>query len=54
MQVKPLSRLLMTTEEQDGRARAKNDTIFYCFGASVDTMSLDDSNCPRKSGRWRS
>ena len=38
-QVKPLSRLLMTTEEQDGRAQAKNDTIFYVW-ASVDTMSL--------------
>ena len=36
MQVKPLSRLLMMTEEQDGQAQAKNDTIFNIwFGGQV-------------------
>ena len=51
MQVKPLSRLLMMTEEQDGRARAKNDTIFYVRGV-CRYHALDDSDCPRGPGRW--
>ena len=53
MQVKPLSRLLMTTEEQDGQALAKNDAIFYVPGVCRYHV-LNDSDCPGGSGRWRS
>ena len=45
MQVKPLLRLLMMTKEQDGRARAKNDTIFNIRGICRYHIS-NDSDCP--------
>ena len=45
MQVKPLSRLLMMTKEQDGQAQAKNDTIFDIWGVCQYHV-LDDSDRP--------
>ena len=45
MQVKPLLRLLMMTEEQDGQAQAKNDTIFNIWGIRCHHI-FDDSDCP--------
>ena len=42
MQVKPLSRLLMMTKEQDGQAQAENDTIFNIWGipSPLNTISF--------------
>ena len=45
MQVKPLLRLLMMTEEQDGQAQAEDDTIFNIWGIHHHHIFYD-SDCP--------
>ena len=53
MQVKPLLRLLMMTEEQESRARAEDDTILNIWGIHRYHIFYD-SDCPQGSWRWLS
>ena len=51
MQVKPLSRLLIMTERQEGRAQAEDDTILNIWGIHHYHIFYD-SNCPQGSQGW--
>ena len=53
MQVKPLSRLLMMTEEQESCAQAEDDTILNIWGIHHYHI-LYDSNCPQVLWGWQS